>query len=488
MIPWTMNNERLHRPAPLFSAIASARPLRVVIDLECSDYDNGDVQQVNLLRGLLKHDAFETLQYNQLGAPPDAKRVAYLGGDAAEGWMEVHPVTQSGDMTHEIVWAHADGVTTAAISGDLARGEDLTSDLTYADDNPSDAARRRHDDSVAMAAASEAGCDVLVTNRPFLLQGACPMPGEVTACAPDEALAVVGLFLRSRGIYAAWATPEHGPTLTLDRGLYFWVGTRALLPEGWRWFTHCVYADGSGEPEGDLTLLAQSVFQRVGRALRLRDSLLRHMSGPQDNNVAEDALSDMDSILMVLMGAFDALARVAHRAAQIDGGEHMAGWQRRQWRTRLLETQPAFGALIGEGTRGADVLEVLRLLRNTVHGAALQPLGLGRGVGAREGTAVSLPSRDGESLVAVLQRRQWESHWGLVQFGGARFYVQPDRVIGHLLEEALPLINLLMGATPVEQFPRSRDGDEETALVRDEHNGPFAHNNQQSIRWQLGFD
>ncbi len=312
-------NERSRADSPLFEAAGSGRDLRVVVDLAVDEYNEPeDVEKVDLLHGLLASKMVQTLEYDERGAPASAQRISAPVGEAAVGWIEVQPEAEPAFTTHLVIYSDGAGVTMAAISGDQARGEILRDDTTYAKYTPDEAAVRRHSDSVAMAAAFESGADVMVTNRPFLLSGRWRMPGQMTVCDPNDALAVVGLFLRLRSSFVAWATPEAGPIMNFNRGVYFWVGTRALLPAGWRWFSYCVESD-AGHPDAAMTLLAQSLFQRVARASRKRDSLMLHMSRRQDNDVAEDALTDLDHILVLLVGAFDVLARVAHRSASLSG-------------------------------------------------------------------------------------------------------------------------------------------------------------------------
>jgi hypothetical protein len=105
--------------------------------------------------------------------------------------------------------------------------------------------------------------------------------------------------------------PAGRGTHTMNRGLYYWVGTRELLPSAWRWFSACV--QHSRDIRNDnLLLLGQSVLQRVQRALQVRDEVHIALNKPQDNDTADDALSSLDVALLLLMGAVDATARVAH--------------------------------------------------------------------------------------------------------------------------------------------------------------------------------
>lgn len=116
----------------------------------------------------------------------------------------------------------------------------------------------------------------------------------------------------------------------MNRGLFYWVGTRELLPSAWRWFSACVqHSQAVGDDS--LLLLGQSVLQRVQRALQVRDDVNVALNRPQNNDTADEALSSLDVFLLLLMGAVDATARVVHAVLGIAGGPHAAGWQRREW-------------------------------------------------------------------------------------------------------------------------------------------------------------
>jgi len=299
-------------------------------------------------------------------------------------------------------------------------------------------------------------------------------------CTAAEAVALVSQFLRLRGTYPAHATGAHGITLQFNRGLFFWVGTRALLPQGWRWFSHCVEADGD-ERLRDLVITAQSVFQRIQRSLVARDTLRWQLTLRQNNDVADDALSEVDRILVYLVGAFDAIARVSHRVLGLAGNEYGAGWQKDAWRGMVSAPAPDLAAVMAPGAEAADLFEVMRLMRNSVHGAGLQALGLARGIGRREGTGVSLPVGETERLLELLEARGWSDTWGLTEFYEGRFYVAPEAFIEHLLRASLPVLNDLMRLTPIERLidrPMTSSGLPPT-------DGPFAHGD--SVLMQLGF-
>ncbi len=148
---------------------------------------------------------------------------------------------------------------------------------------------------------------------------------------------------------------------------------------------------------------------------------------------------------------------------------------------------PELGAFAADGTEGADLLKVLSILRNTVHGAGLQALGLG-GATQRQGTGVSLPAGETEALVEILRRRGWDQDWGLTEFYAGRFRATPDLIVDHVLRAALPLMNAMMAATPVQQLVAANTKPGHDAPPSSDDPGdPFAVRYQNSLRWQLGF-
>ncbi len=235
-----------------------------------------------------------------------------------------------------------------------------------------------------------------------------PIGQGVTFCAPREALALVGLYLRTQGEFLIWKDQSSGTPYTFDKGLYYWVGARELLPAGWRWYAACVAHSGGQDwtvDAHDLTYLGGAVFQRITRVLQARDDLLRAMNRKQDNNVAEDALTALDICLVFLMGALDAAARVAHRVLGLRPDHvYRAGWQRSGWLQDVAAREPSLAAVVTAGTAEADTLIILSRLRNTVHEVGLPALAIGF-PGRREGTLVGLPRADRDRILEAADRR-----------------------------------------------------------------------------------
>lgn len=215
---------------------------------------------------------------------------------------------------------------------EVAEGDTRTG--AYADLHPSEFAARRAADGLAAQVAGQAlEADVFVTERPYLHQATWRVAGDTTVCCVDGALALVGLYLRTQGLF------HIARSYTFNRGMFTWVAARELLPSAWRWFSAIVHS-GSASGDERLMILSGSLLQRFERALIGRDAIHVALNQPQDNDVRDDALTALDDVSYRLMGAFDVLARVAHRVCGLSSKERNAGWQNAGWLAALPLSQP----------------------------------------------------------------------------------------------------------------------------------------------------
>jgi hypothetical protein len=146
----------------------------------------------------------------------------------------------------------------------------------------------------------------------------------------------------------------------MERGLSYWIGARELLPSAWRWFAAYVqHSTGSGYDS--LLFLSQSVLQRIQHALQARDKVHIGLNKPQNDDTANEVLSSLDVVLF-LMGAVDATARVAYAVLGLTGQPFPAGWQRNAWISDVTSTAPTLGALFQTGMGELHTLFILRLL------------------------------------------------------------------------------------------------------------------------------
>jgi hypothetical protein len=222
------------------------------------------------------------------------------------------------------------------------------------------------------SASRDRGADALVTGSRVLIDPAIrgPVARDSNAMPVEAALALAGLYLRARDDFTL--RQLQGGRETFNRGLFYWVLARELLPSAWR-STSAGGQHDQATGDDHVFQLFISVITRLDRALRSRDRLHHQMKLEQNNDTADEALFALDTFLVFLVGAFDAVGRAAHLTYGLDPSRiHDVSW-RRSWRTRKLAPVAAtLAQLMDNGTPARDTLDLLALLRNTVHGEALR--------------------------------------------------------------------------------------------------------------------
>jgi len=165
--------------------------------------------------------------------------------------------------------------------------------------------------------AAAVGADALATRDPLLVGSARPAWAvRGNPMTPEEAAALVGLYLRLRGNFVFNA--GSGFTANLNRSLFYWATTRAVLPASWRWTNACAASSRTTGDEATLNL-AHAVLARFDRALRARDRMHEQLMLKASPDTLDEALFYFVIVLEQLGGAFDAVARVAHRAYSLSG-------------------------------------------------------------------------------------------------------------------------------------------------------------------------
>jgi hypothetical protein len=476
-------------PPPLFSSQQPLRPMRVMVDANLMP-EEFSWAPTGLLAGLLTHELIQLYRYADDGPPASVPRTANAWGDGehVKGWAVLGGEDRSYQMW-PVQWADEDGITDGAVSGNATEAAERDDrNAAYRDLPPDGAANRRRADALAAQVAETIQADIYITERPYLHALTWSLAQPVTFLRPAAALPFVSLYLRAqRQFYVYKWTPG---SATVNRGLFYWIGTREYLPAAWRWFSACVQHSQGGRPNR-LLYTGQSALQRVDRALELRDLVHVALNQPQDNDVADDALVSFDSCLVFLMGALDAVARVAHETVLPDRNPRSAGWQRGDWLKQLERGTPQLAAVVAPGSPGGATLTVLTTLRNTVHSAGLTAVGIATATAEREGTAINLASgvdtAELGKLLAAVDALGGRQSWGLERSLPGLQLVDPGVLLEQLFPRVLRLLDELMRETPVEGLAGVSLTPKQTAPPSDPH-GTFSERNRQSIRWQLGLD
>jgi hypothetical protein len=208
------------------------------------------------------------------------------------------------------------------------------------------------------------------------------------------------------------------------------------------------------------------------------------LNKPQNNDTAEEALSSLDVVLLLLMGAVDATARVAHSVLGLTSRPYRAGWQNQDWLGEVTPLAAPLSALFQAGTHQQHALTILRLLRNAIHGQGLTALGVGQGR-QRDRTLVGMPTSQRTELLASFNALGGAGAWGVEQLVPGHFHADPGILVEQLLPRVLDMLNEIMNATPVESLAHVNLQPSDLVPPVGPHSGPFVDVNRQSIRWQL---
>lgn len=271
--------------------------------------------------------------------------------------------------------------------------------------------------------------------------------------SPEAAIAMVGLYFRTRHSASPLVGPPWGHTM--ENHLLKWVAVRSMLPAGWAWGSDLVAFSHASATRSPL-LLYGSFFERLVRALGCRDRLHAALHIPQNNGSARQLTEAFDYFLVNLVAAFDITARVAHLSLGLPVDKRKtAGWQR-GWRKSVREACPELAALYADGTIHSQRLAAVRILRNTVHGEGLNST-LRIGAGRDPHTLVALPEDDAEELVDIFGSLSSGQDWGVRDFGHAGSFIDAGMFVESILPGILETLNLTLAGTPTNHL--STQGD-----------------------------
>jgi hypothetical protein len=420
-----------------FGRGALARPLRIYIDAE----NTARSDALDLLVSFAAHDHVEVLATD--GSTPDRAVVGPL--DTKHGYRPFNV-------------ERADG--SGFISGVAGNAPDIA--IQYAE--PGQEAEAERLMTFAQAAADH-GSDALVTGSSLLLDGfPRNLVKEANPMTPASAVALLGLFLRARedSVFSIEGNFREG----MDRETFYFILMRDLTPSGWRWFSGCV-ANAQHTGDDGLMMIAQSAMERIEHALRARDRLHERLQLPPTRETATDAIFYFNVLLLLLGGALDALALVAHRTHGINMDEHLVGWGRAQWTRELRHVDQPLAQMMDQGQPHRDARDLVAVMRNTIHSEALRSV-TWHVAGTRD-ERITVPAAVTDHLEKIVSRLGSSAEFGLSRESDGRAYVEPGMYVEAMFPVVMGAVNAVMDATPVESLPGVQAG----ALMREPPDDAF---------------
>ena len=294
-----------------------------------------------------------------------------------------------------------------------------------------------------------------------------------------EGLQIIGLYLRSSGDFTIRAFPKSRHSF--DRDLFYWVLCRHRLPAMWRYFSACLQHDRDAPRDtSPLGNLAGTILTRCLRALQARDEVGFRFYRRQHNSTRSEMLYHFDYLTILLAGAFDAAARVAHYVYDMaTTNARTVNFRHRQFRQALRAT--------GRAQRLAQVIDdssfqafhkLLAVLRNSIHGAGLHGIGVSR-VGEPEASLLSV-IEDHEHVWDTAVALGSPGDLGVTKQPGIGVAIEPYTCAVRLCEHGLAHVNDIAAATDVERL--LADESRATLLTEPPDDRVFGHD----IRRRIG--
>lgn len=300
-------------------------------------------------------------------------------------------------------------------------------------------------EDIAMLMAHEGfGHDLFVTTSPILLTVRQQQPfKQFNICSPLEALRLIGLLLRHREKYVVGGPPH---VYLLDAHTFYMTMLRLKAPRLWK----CARgATGTDKQLEHVVSLRGSLIARCRRALEARDAIGVQFHRLASWRTAERMLYHFDYLTLLLTGAFDAAARIAHA---VYGVRHPDLIRASFWKKPFNDALEKQGATrLVEVARSQEVQALhalLPTLRNTIHEVAL---------GAIQFQATDVPQRslakfvgDGERMRGKVAQMGGAEAWGLIELGGA-VHFEPYTYACRLVDVSLDALGRVHEAIDLER-------------------------------------
>lgn len=421
--------------------------LRVVLDV---DGLSGTPIESYLIGLLECAGGIESLRYSDAG-PPEAeiRRFEPTGDMYARGWLTVEP-EQVATFSLAATAVHSlDGtaVTRSAVDG----GDRLNVPLHYILQqlgSPESRHEQVRRDLLLVLACEAIGAKILITNRSSLINRIDALPGwryDTSALRPDEAVAVVGLWLRATGRHIVYAGMKG--TATVDRALFFSVAADGLVPERWRWARAIPNFPSDDRVHARDMLLA--LHGRIALALKDRDRerIAGFKMSPSD--ARDEAVDCVVSVALHLMGAFDAAAQLLELVSPTGALRSDVGWQRKDW---LKMQRGQIPSAIEAASRHRSIFHIVQVLRNTVHSRLLDTVTVvaRRAGGDQRDDHMVLPQDETEKLRRAFNASGGLTAWSVRELRPGHLYADPSRLVDRMISQSGIALNEILAATPLE--------------------------------------
>ena len=430
-IRWGQRDSRELRSP--FARGKSTRPIRVIFHSSSFDRsDNDHRRAIELLRELTKLTAVEAID-TEPGVLP---------------YLEIERYGPSGSIPFFV----KDGKATKIESG-VRASEDLFEAFASSTVNSrsEDFDREAAYQSFLVAlTTAELGFDILITLSSTILGNReNSWIRFVNVRSPIEAVKIIGLLLRTRGGYLFEPMPNY--RLVMDRRSIHKELSRHKLPNVSAYIKACAHAERFGA-EG-LTFLAQSTLHRCIRALQARDEIGALFYMPQSDDIRDSTMYHFDYLALLLMGAFDAQARVARRIYGINRpNERNTGFHRKEFLNALKESSANALHDLVHNQYFRDLMDLLTEIRNSIH-SSIWPTIASEKDGEPQESFINVPGCSQDKLWQAASRCGPAEDWGLIRLNDiSMVLLQPYTFAVNLVDTCFRQIDEIARLTDVARL------------------------------------
>jgi hypothetical protein len=412
-------------PTPFDPVVSSQNPFR---------RKSGDVKPLRVgidLDNIKPGPAIELLRY-MAGQVKDVEIL--VSGGNSDAWPDgphwptvQHVEIRGSDLNDTHAYVSHDGRWTGLYGIDLTRHSyDLTA-LISADDVSK--VRPRLLSSAAVCAVADIG----ITDYPLVLGD--KWFRDAGALCPEDALAVIGLWLRTFRVARLRTVEGFMATTSIDWMNF--IATRTQLPAAWSFPPD--RAALTKEKRDQLLNLSLAPIVRMARSLRARDAVHSLLWRGLDGSKVDEVLYHVDVFLLMVSAAYDALARTVHLTEGLPGDLRSASWRSKKWINDLKAVRSDAWGLVKQGTDSYALIKVIAILRNTIHQEPLHGvLQLGRAASVE----VEVPNDLASELTTAAAQFGFATA-GLSERNG-QWHVAPGTLIECLTARIFPSLNSIM--------------------------------------------
>lgn len=407
--PWPRNGERMGT----FESKRVGRSLVILLDRP----EGLDAERLEYLRSFESHDSIEIVTTTE-----STRRVTAGNPDELSGIRSVRLTYPTGFRDTAILdWAYvkqliAEDVAEYAI-GDASR------------------ARSIHEAHLLAAMASAIGANVTVSGNRDIERLRIFEHRSANVLSLDDAIHLLGLFLRSRGDNAIQVGPNFQHLMDLDEQTLRLIWTSFTNVRDLFWRIREIGTDEANEE------VAVAMVRRMQQLVIVADRCMQRGLQPGESNIGTDTRIDFDSGTVFATGALDAMARLIDEVLEIGTKKRRIGMTNKDWHKAVSDSSPAIGQFLEASKL---TFNLIYKFRNHIHGETYADIEV-RETGDTRRRLHRIPTHSSDDIFRLHEILQLSDRWGIEKFADGSCWISVPEVLHWMRDECLTWNHILAG-------------------------------------------